>query len=158
MTYTIFSSLNNLKKRREDNYVSNWWTKEAYLTFRDSLLKLNFYGGGFLAPPTSHMTSRAAMLASLYLELIDQMKSGKMKAPLLQKMIPMCPDQYKRFYGTSRIPMLKEDRLKTWKNSNHIAVNYRSKWFTVKILRNDCPLNSGEKLHRVTGRSKISKF
>lgn len=46
----------------EDNYVSDWWTKEAYLTFRDSLLKLNFYGGGFLAPPTTHMTSRAALL------------------------------------------------------------------------------------------------
>ena len=80
------------------------------------------------------------------------MKSGQMRAPLLQKMIPLCPEQYKRFYATSRIPLPKEDRLKTWENSNHIAVIYRSKWFIIRVLRDDCPLNSGEKLHRITAK------
>ena len=136
----------------EDNYVSEWWTKNSYLMFRDSLLKLNFFGGGLLKPPSTIMTSRAAMLIDGYLDICQKISSGKLEAPLLQRMVPLCTEQYKRFHSTSRIPGESVDYLKTWSASEHIAVNYRHRWYIIDINQNDCVLGTGEKKHRVNAK------
>ena len=115
----------------EDNYlVADWTTK--YLKYRNSLLKLNFFGAGLLHPPSSKMTSRAAMMTSCYLHFCEAISSGTFEAPLLQRLIPICARQYRRFHSTSRLPAENVDELKTWPNSRHIAVNYKYQWFIVR--------------------------
>ena len=136
----------------EENYITEWWTKSSYLSFTDSLLKLNFFGGGLLNPPTSRMTSRAAMIVDGYLKIYQEISAGKFKPPLLQNMIPLCTDQYRRFLATSRIPSTPVDSLKSWPASNHIAINHRHRWYIIDIEHDNCVMRTGEKNHRLNAK------
>lgn len=106
------------------NYVTDWWESYVYLSSRDSIMiNSNYYG---LAPkevPTKNSISRAAgQIWSILKWRKDALFDNKVLPLKLQKLVPLCPNQYKRFFGTSRIPGEQKDEIIVHEGTTHIAV------------------------------------
>jgi hypothetical protein len=47
--------------------------------------------------------------------------------------VPLCPAQYKRLFGTVRIPGEQKDEIETHENSNHVAVFYNERIHIIDV-------------------------
>ena len=48
---------------------------------------------------------------------------------MLNKTIPLCSWQYERMFNTTRVPGLEQDTLVHYKNSTHIIVYHKGRYF-----------------------------
>ncbi|XP_038663263.1 carnitine O-palmitoyltransferase 1, liver isoform isoform X2 [Scyliorhinus canicula] len=122
-----------LKSWWATNYVSDWWEEYVYLRGRGPIMvNSNYYAMDYLyIIPTWKQAARAgntihAML--LYRRKLDREEIG----PLMgQSAIPMCSYQYERMFNSNRIPGIETDTLQHLKDSKHIAVFHKGRYFKV---------------------------
>ena len=127
-----------LKSWWAPNYVSDWWEKYVYLRSRSPLPNnSNFYM--IASPywvPTCKATARAATLSAAYLDFKLKIDHETMEPLLIHNSVPLCMNQYERFFSTTRIPGDEFDEILQFKDSNHIAVSYKHCWFKVPCYSN----------------------
>lgn len=123
--------LHALLKARADNtenWLSEWWTKVAYLSYRIPVV-VNSNPGLYF--PTKFFENEfqwcryAAQIiwASLrYKQMIDHNEIAAEKAGKF----PLDMAQYKKIYGTCRIPARDVDEITFSPNSRHIVVAYKN--------------------------------
>ncbi|ERE81022.1 carnitine O-palmitoyltransferase 1, liver isoform [Cricetulus griseus] len=114
--------------------VSDWWEEYIYLRGRGPLMvNSNYYAMEMLYfTPTHIQAARAgntihAML--LYRRKVDREELKPIR--LLGSTIPLCSAQWERLFNTSRIPGEETDTIQHIKDSRHIVVYHRGRYFKV---------------------------
>lgn len=135
---TIAPKLQNyliLKSWWSSNYVSDWWEEYVYLRGRSPLMvNSNFYGLDALFLRTSERQSaRTAMIVSLLLYFRRLVERQELPPVTVQGLVPLCSSQYERIFNTVRIPGVESDKIVHYKDSNHIVVIHKGRYFKVII-------------------------
>lgn len=123
----------HLKSWCASNYVSDWWEEFVYLRSRGSLMvNSTYYLMDFLyVTPTPLQAARAGNAAHallLYRHLLNQQEIAP---TLLMGMRPLCSAQYERIFNTTRVPGVEKDYLRHLRDSRHVAVFHRGRFFSV---------------------------
>ena len=97
-----------LKWWTSDNYVSDWWEEYVYLRGRSPIMiNSNYYSlDSIVKCPTSDQAARAGNVVHLAFQFRRQLQKQELTPIILQNVVPMCSNQYERFFNTSRIPGL----------------------------------------------------
>lgn len=146
-----------LQKRLEeyakdkDNWLQDIWLRKAYLEWREpSLINVNYWcefvdhpdqpKDLLIKPPpkgtlTAFQIKRAAGLITNFLNVNDLLNS-QLFPPEFMKKSPLCMDQYKRIFATTRIPGQKCDSLvhQYPTRSTHIIVLCRDLIYKVPVV------------------------
>ncbi|XP_055469414.1 carnitine O-palmitoyltransferase 1, brain isoform isoform X2 [Psammomys obesus] len=124
----------HLKSWCASNYVSDWWEEFVYLRSRGSLMVNSTYYlmQDFLyVTPTPLQAARAGNAVHallLYRHLLNQQE---IPPTLLMGMRPLCSAQYERIFNTTRVPGVEKDYLRHLRDSRHVAVFHRGRFFSV---------------------------
>lgn len=125
------------------NYVSDWWLKFVYLRGRGSLLiHSNYYGCGDLwsmGPLTQNREARAASLAWQYIMRKQEIDHETLQPLRVNDVVPMCMDQYKFMFSTTRIPGMDTDHLQQYEpqDSRHLVVLYQGVFYRINVYTID---------------------
>ncbi|KAH9525090.1 Carnitine O-palmitoyltransferase 1, liver isoform [Bulinus truncatus] len=167
-----------LKSWWATNYVSDWWEEYVYLRGRSPIMiNSNYYGvDALLVNNTSIQAARAANLIYAMLMYRREVDREELRPILINNVVPLCSAQYERQFNTTRIPGIETDKLVHFKESNHITVFHKGRYFKVfikhktrflkpvelekifqKILDDDSPPAEGEKhLGALTAGERVS--
>ncbi|XP_014093291.2 carnitine O-palmitoyltransferase 1, liver isoform isoform X2 [Bactrocera oleae] len=124
-----------LKSWWATNYVSDWWEEYVYLRGRSPLMiNSNFYGtDAIFMNLTNNQAARAANVVYLLLGFRRLIERQELQPIMVQSMIPLCSWQYERTFNTVRVPGLETDRIVHYRDSNHIVVLHKGRYFKVVI-------------------------
>ncbi|KAK1329937.1 hypothetical protein QTO34_010120 [Cnephaeus nilssonii] len=149
-----------LKSWWASNYVSDWWEEFVYLRSRNSLMvNSNYYMMDFLyVTPTPVQAARAGNAVHallLYRHRLNRQEILPVRGPprgqrpwgcvgpwgqfpsqgllqtLLMGMRPLCSAQYEKIFNTTRVPGVRKDHLRHLRDSRHVAVFHRGRFFRV---------------------------
>jgi carnitine O-palmitoyltransferase 1 len=119
------------------NYISDWWLDVVYLRGRDSIMiNSNYYGLSTLRQqPTMNQASRAAYVTYQLALIHEEIQKEKIAPTLMQRLVPLCMQQYRLAFRTTRVPGLETDHLlhTDAKESRHIVVLHKGKFYKVKL-------------------------
>ncbi|KAM9220067.1 carnitine O-palmitoyltransferase 1, liver isoform 1-T2 [Dugong dugon] len=116
------------------NYVSDWWEEYIYLRGRGPLMvNSNYYAMDLLyIVPTHIQAARAGNTIHAILLYRRKLDREELKPLcLLGSTIPLCSAQWERMFNTSRIPGEETDTIQHIKDSKHIVVYHRGRYFKV---------------------------
>ncbi|KAM5297911.1 palmitoyl thioesterase CPT1C isoform 3-T3 [Glossophaga mutica] len=122
-----------LKSWWASNYVSDWWEEFVYLHSRNSLMvNSNYYMMDFLyVTPTPVQAARAGNAVHALLLYRHRLNRQEILPTLLMGMRPLCSAQYERIFNTTRIPGVRKDHIRHLRDSRHVAVFHRGRFFHV---------------------------
>ncbi|XP_077291929.1 carnitine O-Acetyl-Transferase [Arctopsyche grandis] len=129
-----------LEKRAtaKENWLADWWLHSAYLDFRWPVVVYSNPGLVFPYQTFNSKSDRLMYAAKLIigaLEYKDVVDNDKLPVDKMGKE-PLDMQQYKKIFGTCRIPGAKRDTL-TFNNSNHIIVIHNNHFFKLPIVGKD---------------------
>lgn len=135
-----------LKSYITSNYVSDWWEEYVYLRGRAPIMvNSNFYGlDTVFASYSSNQASRAANCIVSAIKYRRELANETLRPIMVQSMVPLCSRQYERQFNTTRIPGEVTDTLVHYKDSQHVAVYSKGKWFKLFVYYHSMPLNAKE--------------
>uniref|UniRef100_A0A8D0V3J4 carnitine O-palmitoyltransferase n=1 Tax=Sus scrofa TaxID=9823 RepID=A0A8D0V3J4_PIG len=111
-----------LKSWWASNYVSDWWEEFVYLRSRNSLMvNSNYY----------MMAARAGNAVHALLLYRHRLNRQEIFPTLLMGMRPLCSAQYEKIFNTTRIPGVHRDHIHHLRDSRHVAVFHRGRFFRV---------------------------
>ncbi|KAH9640832.1 hypothetical protein HF086_014418 [Spodoptera exigua] len=129
-----------LEKRAQEhlNWLEDWWLNTAYLEYRDPVVV--YSSPGLVFPFRKFQTQNdqlkyaaKTLLAALsYKSLID---NDKIPVEMMGKN-PLDMAQYKKVFGTCRLPFAKRDKL-SFNNSKHVTVIHNNHIFHVDLWGDD---------------------
>ncbi|XP_059169843.1 carnitine O-palmitoyltransferase 1, liver isoform-like isoform X2 [Physella acuta] len=124
-----------LKSWWATNYVSDWWEEYVYLRGRSPIMvNSNYYGvDALLVNNTNVQVARAANLIYAMLMYRRELDREELNPILINGVVPLCSAQYERQFNTTRIPGEETDQLVHFKDSNHITVYHKGRYFKVYI-------------------------
>ncbi|XP_041053357.1 carnitine O-palmitoyltransferase 1, liver isoform-like isoform X1 [Carcharodon carcharias] len=122
-----------LKSWWATNYVSDWWEEYVYLRGRGPIMvNSNYYAMDYLyIIPTWKQAARAGNTIHAMLLYRRKLDREEIRPLMGQSAIPMCSYQYERMFNSNRIPGLETDTLQHLKDSKHIAVYHKGRYFKV---------------------------
>ncbi|XP_040490251.1 carnitine O-palmitoyltransferase 1, brain isoform isoform X2 [Ursus maritimus] len=122
-----------LKSWWASNYVSDWWEEFVYLRSRRSLMvNSNYYMMDFLyVTPTPVQAARAGNAVHALLLYRHRLNRQEILPTLLMGMRPLCSAQYEKIFNTTRIPGVQKDHIRHLRDSRHVAVFHRGRFFRV---------------------------
>ncbi|NXK68232.1 CPT1A palmitoyltransferase, partial [Sylvietta virens] len=123
-----------LKSWWATNYVSDWWEEYIYLRGRGPIMvNSNYFAMDFLSLfPTTLQAARAGNVIHAILLYRKKLDRQEIKPILLMgSTVPLCSAQWERMFNTSRIPGEKSDTLQHVKDSKHIVVYHKGRYFKV---------------------------
>lgn len=63
---------------------------------------------------------------------------------MLQGMVPLCSWQYERLFNTVRVPGLESDRIVHYRDSTHVSIHHRGKYYKMMVYSRGRLLNPAE--------------
>lgn len=140
-------SLLENRAEHHSNWLEQWWLNTAYLEYRDPVVI--FSSPGLVFPFRQFNTRKEQLLyaaktllaAADYKALID---GDKIPVEMMGKN-PLDMSQYKKIFGTCRIPWEKRDKL-SYNNSKHVTVIHNNHIFHVDVWGEDDILLSEDQL------------
>ncbi|XP_026497542.1 carnitine O-palmitoyltransferase 1, liver isoform [Vanessa tameamea] len=134
-----------LKSWWSSNYVSDWWEEYVYLRGRSPLMvNSNFYGTDTLLRPTSVQAARASTIIHFCLKFRRLIERQELEPIMLQGMVPLCSWQYERLFNTARVPGVETDKLVHYRDSAHVTVLHRGRYYKVLVYSRGRLLNPAE--------------
>ncbi|XP_053398248.1 carnitine O-palmitoyltransferase 1, liver isoform-like [Mercenaria mercenaria] len=124
-----------LKSWWSTNYVTDWWEEYVYLRGRSPLMvNSNYYGvDAILMHPTKVPAARAANVTYVMLQYRRELDREELNPILLNKTVPLCSAQYERQFNTTRVPGVESDKLVHYKDSKHVAVYHKGRFYKVYV-------------------------
>ena len=119
-----------------ENFVSDWWESYVYLKGRTSLMiNSNYYGlDGAFQRRTHRQTARAAQLIHCMLHVKKRLDRQQIKPLLIRNIVPLCMSQYRRAFGTSRVPGEEMDEIvQSGANARHVVVHANGAFFKLPV-------------------------
>ncbi|XP_006898784.1 PREDICTED: carnitine O-palmitoyltransferase 1, brain isoform [Elephantulus edwardii] len=122
-----------LKSWWASNYVSDWWEEFVYLRSRNSLMvNSNYYMMDFLyVTPTPLQAARAGNAVHALLLYRHRLCRQEIPPTLLMEMRPLCSAQFEKIFNTTRVPGVQKDHIRHLRDSRHVAVFHRGRFFRV---------------------------
>ncbi|KNZ77895.1 Putative mitochondrial carnitine O-acetyltransferase, partial [Termitomyces sp. J132] len=120
---------------QKNSYIEDFWY-ESYLSHTDPVvLALNpfFVLENDPTPDRGSQLPRAATLIVSSLGFVHDLRAGLLQADTVRG-TPLDMDQYKRLFGTSRIPTDVGCVMDTNENANHIVVLRRGQFYWFQVL------------------------
>jgi carnitine O-palmitoyltransferase 1 len=135
-----------LKSYISSNYVSDWWEEYVYLRGRSPIMvNSNFYAlDSINRVSTKLQAARAANCIAAAFMYRKRLVDETLEPIMLQDQVPLCSHQYERQFNTTRIPGETTDQLVHLKDSKHVAVYCRGKWYKLYVYYNSKVLNAKE--------------
>jgi len=123
------------KKVPAENWLEKWWLNLAYLAHRDPLpIYLSVHMGITTSYPVSRET-RAATFAVNMIKFKEILEREELPPQRLPKMgnIPLCMDQFRRFFSCTRIPHEHMDELVIFPKevSRHLIVLHHDHIYSI---------------------------
>lgn len=122
------------------NYVTDWWEEYVYMKGRSSLMiNSNYYtmsSSNYI--PTAIPAARAAAISYHFMMFKQQLDRELLDPLMLRGVVPLCMQQYKRIFSTTRIPGREVDKLKTYSigKSKHAAVLCNRQFYKMPLYLN----------------------
>eukprot|EP00013_Stygamoeba_regulata_P017177 CAMPEP_0177680336 /NCGR_PEP_ID=MMETSP0447-20121125/30117_1 /TAXON_ID=0 /ORGANISM="Stygamoeba regulata, Strain BSH-02190019" /LENGTH=729 /DNA_ID=CAMNT_0019189657 /DNA_START=286 /DNA_END=2475 /DNA_ORIENTATION=+ len=142
------------RQRNTVNWLEEWWEKYAYLINRVPLvINSNWYGLDRFDPPTSWNARRAANLIHASLDFQRRLANEELPAIRLVGVMPFCMNQYRRMFGTARVPGEHIDEIVCHEGSSHVVIICRGQFFRLDCYHDDArkePLSREELEHQIT--------
>lgn len=118
-----------------------WWEKYVYLRGRSPIMiNSNYYClDSYRVQPSKNQASRAAVLTRCCLEFKQLLDREELRPMKMQGIVPLCMDQYRRTFSTTRVPGRDCDTLKHYdpSSSRHVAVLCRNHVYCFAVERVD---------------------
>ncbi|KAH6589944.1 hypothetical protein BASA50_009647 [Batrachochytrium salamandrivorans] len=167
--------LTKYERMQQNSWLENIWLKRGYLSRRAPLLANSNWWCAFVNHPSqpkdllnkkpplgvlsSFQIQRAAGIITNALNFKDLLDSSRMP-PDLNKDTPLCMNQYRNLFGTTRIPGQKEDSIVSHypSSSKHIVVLTNNQIYKVVVLRENgarVPLREIERLLYAVGQDSL---
>ncbi|KAH9499381.1 Carnitine O-palmitoyltransferase 1, liver isoform [Bulinus truncatus] len=121
----------------KDNYIDDWWENYVYLMSRSPLVNnSNYYIMDHCYwTPTTNMCARAA--SSLYQILLvrEMILTNNLEPLVIRQTVPICMEQYKRVFSTTRVPGEEIDVLVNYppSKSQHVVVSRRGLLYRLDV-------------------------
>ncbi|XP_055863429.1 carnitine O-palmitoyltransferase 1, liver isoform-like [Biomphalaria glabrata] len=135
---TKAQALLTLRSWYKDNYIDDWWEKYIYLMSRSPLANnSNYYIMDHCYwTPTTKACARGASSLYQILCVREMILSGTLEPLTIRQTVPVCMEQYRRIFSTTRIPGEEVDTIQTYpaSKSQHIIVSRRGLLYRVEIL------------------------
>lgn len=127
-----------LKSWWATNYVSDWWEEYIYLRGRGPLMvNSNYYAMELLyVTPTPIQAARAGNTIHSILLYRQKLDREEIQPIRLAASIPLCSAQWERLFNTCRVPGEETDTIQHLKDSRHIVVLHRGRYFKVWLYHN----------------------
>lgn len=127
-----------LKSWISDNYVTDWWEKYVYLMGRDSIMiNSNYYACDSRNFCTTHVqVARAANIIDKFLVFKRDLDLETLEPQAIRGTVPMCMEQYRRMFSTTRIPGRELDTILHFDRdeSRHVVVFHQGAFFTLPVF------------------------
>lgn len=127
-----------LKWLLSPNYISDWWLKYVYLRGRESIcINSNWYGimyGDYF--PTNSQIARAAVCTYNLVRAKLLLDNGTLEPQLLGGTVPLCMQQYKYIFSTTRVPGREVDSLVTYDSteSSYVVVLSKGRFYKLPVF------------------------
>ena len=134
------------------NYVSNWWIKYVYLRGRSPIMiNSNYYILDLVAKHTTCQAARASQVINIVARYKDKLDNELIDPIMIRDTIPLCMDQYKRTFGTTRRPGHEEDSLVhvPASQSQHVVIMRHGRFYELPLKWNGRLLTPPELEERV---------
>lgn len=117
------------------NYISDWWQQFVYLRSREPLMiNSNYYGFDPMHCPSRIQSARAAnVIHSLFLYR-KQIRKEKLQPQFSMGIIPLCSEQFRKTFNTTRIPLKEQDHLHHHGSSTHVVIYHRGRFFYLQAF------------------------
>ena len=119
------------------NYVTDWWEQYVYLRGRSPLMiNSNYYiNDSSVYRATTNWCARAGDLVEGMLQYMRMIDRETLPVQMAQNAIPLCMNQSRRVFGTTRVPGLETDTLVHLEaaESRHIVVRYRGLYIALPV-------------------------
>lgn len=127
-----------LVKRAEntENWLADWWLKVAYLEFRAPVVYFSSPGLVFPKQTFKNADDRIRYASQVVAAAVDfklSIDQNKIKQEMYGK-APLDMSQYKKVFGTCRIPNKPGDKLEYYPNSRHIVVMHKNHAFKLDVV------------------------
>lgn len=124
---------------KKENWLSDWWLQCAYLEYRDPVVVWS--SPGLVFPQRKFeteddriaFTSKVISAALTYKNLID---AGKVPVEYAGK-LPLDMQQYKKIFGTCRIPGIERDNLSFHPESQHIVLVIDNEYYKIPVYNKE---------------------
>lgn len=135
-----------LKSFISANYVTDWWEEYVYLRGRSPIMvNSNYYVLDAVAQTGSKIqAARAANCIMATFQYRKALVGESLKPMVAQDLIPLCSHQHERQFNTTRVPGEVGDKLVHYRDSKHVAVYSKGKWFKLYTYFHSKPLNARE--------------
>ncbi|KAJ3323237.1 Carnitine O-acetyltransferase mitochondrial [Boothiomyces sp. JEL0866] len=130
----------------DKSWLIEWWNDYAYMGYRDPVvINVNYF---FAFSDDKKRTEPAARAASIILGALqfrDLVVSGELE-PEATKQGPLCSEQYKYLFNSTRIPKIPSDitRGSDPNTNHHIVVLRKNQFYRVDLVQNGKRLNYAE--------------
>lgn len=139
-----------LKSWWATNYVSDWWEEYVYLRSRSPLMiNSNYHTYDNFSIPSNKQAARAAGLVHEQLQFRYRIESETLKPIMVQGIVPLCSNQYKRMFNTARVPGIECDRIDHYEDIKHIVVWHNGCYYKVIVQQGKRLLNPREIQHQL---------
>jgi len=123
-----------LKWLTSSNYVLDWWESYVYLAGRTPIMvNSNYYVLDSKWRYTTSQTQRASSVVHHFLRFKDLIETETLEPMTIRNLIPLCMLQYKRMFGTTRIPGRDMDELQHTPYARHIVVQCRGLFYKLNV-------------------------
>ncbi|KAK2147018.1 hypothetical protein LSH36_573g01026 [Paralvinella palmiformis] len=132
---SVRSLMNDEKYKRMEKLVAEFKSGLGVKLQRYLVLK-SWWASNYDAVfthPTKVMVARAANATWAMLQYRRQLEREELKPILLNNIIPLCSWQYERQFNTTRVPGIETDTLVHYKDSSHVTVYHRGRFFKMYI-------------------------
>lgn len=147
-----------LKSWWATNYVSDWWEEYVYLRGRSPLMiNSNYHSYDVFKLPSSDQTTRAASLIYEMLKWREKLERETVIPVMVQGLVPLCSNQYKRMFNTSRVPGIECDKIEHYEDIEHIVVLCKGCYYKVAIQKGQRLLNASEIKHQLEQILKMNE-
>ncbi|CAH0603196.1 unnamed protein product [Chrysodeixis includens] len=147
-------SLLEKRSKQHLNWLEDWWINTAYLEYRDPVVVFSSPGLAFPIEKFQTQTQQLqyaakTLLAALeYKRMID---NNEIPVEMMGKN-PLDMQQYKKIFGTCRIPWEKRDKLSYNKDSKHVTVIHNNHIFHVDLWGDDGVLLNEDQIVKQLGK------
>ncbi|XP_039617441.1 carnitine O-palmitoyltransferase 1, muscle isoform [Polypterus senegalus] len=126
-----------LKSWWAPNYVSDWWEEYIYLRSRNPIMvNSNYYVMDLVSMTPTHLQAaragNAVYAMLLYRRKLDREELSPMK---VFGIVPMCSNQMERMFNTTRIPGIETDSVQHLKDSKHMVVYHKGRFYKVSLYQ-----------------------
>ncbi|KAI8609541.1 hypothetical protein BC830DRAFT_1173461 [Chytriomyces sp. MP71] len=150
-------------KSKNNSWLIDWWNSYAYMAYRDPVVVwVNYFfcfvdNKNFINKPAG----RAAELITGAMEFRKLVVSEQLE-PDMARNAPLCSEQYRYLFNSTRIPQLPEDitRNSDPAKNNHIIVLRNNQFYSLELVVHGRQLSTAEiesqlqKIYKLAGNTK----